>query len=141
MSSEDLGLDATLADHVVKLLGAHGVEANHRDGVVHVGAGDHWVRLSATRESTSSVTRLHVDAAGPDGSVVADSLNGVADNPAAAANDAVLQFCVCDFHVLLAGLWGLLEEDQVDHYTVTTDAGPWDLYVGGWVSRSRRREM
>ena len=136
MSSEDPVLDAKLGDHVVKLLASHGVQATHRDGVVYVGTGDaRWVRLSATRESNPSVTRLDVEAAGPDGSRVVDSLNGFADDPAAAANDAALQFCLCDFHVLLAGLWGLLEEDQVDHYTVTTDAGPWDLYVGGWVSR------
>jgi hypothetical protein len=136
MSSDDLGLDAKLGDHLVTLLGSHGVQANHRDGVVYVGTGDaRWVRLSATRETNRSVIRLDVDAAGPDGSRVVDSLNGLADDPAAAANDAVLQFCVCDFHVLLAGLWGLLEEDQVDHYTVTTDVGPWDLYVGAWVSR------
>ena len=80
MSSEDLGLDATLADHVVTLLGAHGVQANHRDGVVYVGTGDaRWVRLSATRETNPSVTRLDVEAAGPDGSRVVDSLNGFAD--------------------------------------------------------------
>jgi len=136
MSSEDLVPDAMLGDHLVKLLGTHGVQASRRDGVVHVGAGEaRWVRLSATRQEGPSPLRLHVDAAGPDGAVVSDSLNGVAEDPAEAADDAVLQFCLCDFHVLLAGLWGLLEEDQVDHYTVTTDAGPWDLYVGGWVSR------
>jgi len=136
MSSEDHALDAMLGDHLVKLLGTHGVAASRRDDVVHVGAGEaRWVRLSVTREEGPSPIRLHVDAAGPDGAILSDSLNGVGEDPTAAADDAVLQFCLCDFHVLLAGLWGLLEEDQVDHYTVTTDAGPWDLYVGSWVSR------
>jgi hypothetical protein len=125
-----------LGDHLERLLVEHGIPATQQDGVVHVGANEsQWARLTATRETESSPVQLQIDAAGPGGVVVSDSVNGWGSDAEAALGDALLHFCVGDFHVLLAGLWGLLEEDQVDHYVASTENGRWDLYFGAWVSR------
>jgi hypothetical protein len=76
-----------------------------------------------------------VEAAAADGTILLDALNGLGDDVESRINDVLMQFCLADFHVLLAGLWGLLEEDQVDHHEIVTDAGMWDLYLGPWLSR------
>jgi hypothetical protein len=137
MTTQQSALDARLSEHLVKLLLAHGVEAKQQDGQVLVGAGEsRWARLTATREPDASFTRMHIDAAGPDGSIVSDSWSGFGKQPFDAASDAFEHFCLADFHVLLAGLWGLLEQDQVEYFTVTTDGGEWDLYTGAWVWRT-----
>lgn len=135
--TETLGVDSTLGHHLVQLLVDHGVRASQGGGLVRVGADEsRWVRLTAMRDdSSSSAVRLHIDAGGPGGVVLTDSLNGLGADAGVALTDALKHFCLGDFHVLLAGLWGILEEDQVDHFTVSTENGPWDLYFGAWVSR------
>jgi Family of unknown function (DUF6348) len=136
MTTDQTALDAKLSEYLVILLRAHGVEAKQQDGQVLVGAGEsRWARLTATREPGATSTQMHIDAAGPDGSIVSDSWNGLGKDPVVAENDAFERFCLGDFHVLLAGLWGLLEQDQVEHCVVVTDGGEWDLYLGPWVSR------
>ncbi len=136
MDTEALELDASLGSHLVKLLLDHGVQASHDAGLVLVGPDNsRWARLTATRESGSSSLQLHIDAAAPSDAILSDSLNGFGTETGLALGDALQHFCLGDFHVLLAGLWGLLEEDQVDHYTASAENGEWDLYLGAWVSR------
>jgi len=137
MSATEPALDKLLGAHLVKILVAHGVEAEELDGRVVLEPGAlRWARLTATLQPGPAPIQMQIEASGPDGAVVADSWYGLGDDVAVALDNAVQHFCFGDFHVLLAGLWGVLEEDQVDHYTVATDNGEWDLYLGAWVSRA-----
>jgi len=136
MTAEASATDRALADYLAKLLRSHDVAASARGDRVLVDDDEsRWVRLSAAPEPGAPFVRLHVDAAGPGGAVVSDSVTGWRDDVASSTQDALLHFCVGDFHVLLAGLWGVLEEDQVRHHVVSAVDGSWDLYLGSWVSR------
>lgn len=133
----DAPIDTRLGDFLVRVLLDHGVAARQDGEVVRVGDdGSRWVRLLATREGRNArLVRLQVDAEGPGGVVLSDAVVGVGRDAEEASADALQQFCGSDFHVLLAGLWGVLEEDQVEHRVVATEHGSWDVYFGGWVSR------
>jgi len=135
MSAKYPSIDNQLATLLVGLLAGHGVEATQRDELVLVENNEsQWVRLTVTKCGEASI-QMQVMAAGPGGLIVSDSWAGLGNEMNIAVKDAVHYFCVGDFHVLLAALWGLLEEDQVDYHVVATENGRWDLYLGGWVSR------
>lgn len=137
MSVEWRAIDARLSAALLGLLRDHGIDASARGDLVLVADDERrWVRINASDTGDPGAVRLHVSAAGPEGATLVDAWTGIGEDLEAALADGLRHFCAADFHVLLAGLWGLLEEDQVDHRVVDAEGGAWDLYLGAWVSRS-----
>jgi hypothetical protein len=136
MTQRHISLAATSAQHLLRLLDGHKIHARF-DGtnVLVEGDASRWVRFAAELPEHSNVLRLHVDAAGPGNTILSDSLNGFGDDIEQQLSDVLVHFCISDFHVFLAALWGVLEEDQVDYHFVVTDAGAWNLYLGAWFTR------
>lgn len=131
---EGENLAPRLAGYLRDLLHAHDTAASIEGPFVRVTEADLLARFVLLDERPGLV-QLGVEAQVPGGDWLADSWLGVGEDLEVSIPEGLAAFCASDFHVLLAGLWGLLETDQVDHYEEDLPSGRWDVYVGPWVSR------
>lgn len=118
-----------LAPILIELLVGHGVAAELREGVVFVPSTGSWANLWMTGSDGRSA-RMELRASTADGGVVIDRWAAFGADDDAARADGLRSFCSSVFHVALAGLWGVLERDQVEHGVAEVAGATWDVYEG-----------
>lgn len=123
-----------LGPQLVDLLDGHGVRAEMRDDVVWLPDVGQWANLWMTATPEGRFL-MDLRATAPEGGMVADQWVAMGTDVASARQDGLTSFCRCGFHVVLAGLWGVLEPDQVDHEVREVGGATWDLYVGPYFGR------
>lgn len=120
-----IALASTLAD----LLTGHGVAAELREDAVFIPSTGSWANLWMRHTEGQSML-MELRALAPDGSVVVDRWAAFGATEDAARVDGLRSFCMSAFHVVLAGLWGVLERDQVEHEVREVNGAAWDVYEG-----------
>lgn len=128
----DAQFDEALNEGLLGVLRSHGVDARRDGDAVVVGPSALRARLALAPRPVTGGREMTLAAQSPDGVVVTDQWVALGEDANGLYRDGMQAFCTGDFHVLLAGLWGLLETDQVDHVVVDG----WDMYLGGWVGRT-----
>lgn len=123
-----------LNEALVEMLTRHEVEARVARGGVLVGPRRLRAQMYLESAPVAGGRLVGITAESPDGTPVEDHWVAGGADAHATFRDGMQAFSSGDFHVLLAGLWGLLETDKVDHQVV----GDWDLYMGAWVGRASR---
>lgn len=123
-------LNAELAD----LLAAHGSPARVVGDLVELPDAGTWADLRLF-ETGAGRFLMEVRTATPGGPVLVDTWAAWGATRDEARLDGLRAFCQGTFHVLLAAVWGVLENDQTFHEVRTVGGQAWDVYLGPLVNR------
>lgn len=125
--------DRYIVDFLAGLFENHGISCTVEDDWVVPNA--ELPALRAYWYPGESSGRLDVQILVSDGVIIEESFAGVGrDEPG--LRDALVNFTQCCFHVLLAALWGSVEESQVTVEEWTVDEKSCSVYVGNFQTRS-----
>jgi hypothetical protein len=123
-------LNAELAD----LLTGHRVSARVVGDLVELPDAGTWADLRL-HETAPGRFLMEVRTAAPGGPVLVDTWAAWGTSRDEARRDGLRAFCQGTFHVLLAAVWGVLENDQAFHEVRTVHGQDWDVYLGPLVNR------
>lgn len=84
---------------------------------------------------TAGTGRLDVEVVLSDERRLTECFAGIGKSPEEQQQDALQNFIMSSFHVLLAALWGRVDAEQVNVATWTIDGTPWTAYIGGFSRR------
>lgn len=125
--------DFPLLSGLQRTLAAHGVDTELRAGWLHHHPGR--PAITAHLEETSNhegavAVVLSVSFALDDGRLLCEAFAGRGQDPRSAAVDAFDKFCSDSLHVLLAGLFDVVDESQVTVETFEHEGSKWQLIAG-----------
>ena len=128
-------LDLNTPEVLKGLLEAHNLEVETRedwcvpDGVLPA------IRTVWVAGETAGTGRLDVEVVLTDERRLTECFAGIGTSPEEQQKDALQNFLMSSFHVLLAAFWGRVDTDQVDVRKWVIDGTPWTAYVGGFSKR------
>ncbi len=124
-----------LADFLEKILEAHGLPASRSGDRVSV--GESGPALSGVWEpgaDSETAGRLDIEVTLEDGRVIRESFAGIGEE-IDACRDALHNFICGSLHVILAALWGRIDQQQIVVEDWELASGRCRAYIGGFTAR------
>jgi hypothetical protein len=123
-----------LGDILAEIFRGHGIECS-RVQDAWLAPNDELPAIRALWLPGDQVGHLDVQVLLPDGSIIDEAFAGLGDGEQGLA-DALQNFVSSSLHVLLAGLWGIIEEGQLDIEEWQIGDRSYSLYLGNYAIRS-----
>lgn len=129
----------TLQHTLEELLQAHGLPtATYKEWVLVEGKLPGMAASLANRHRLENgySLQLDIEVAFSQEQVIRESFAGAGTSEQEAVGNALEAFCQNSLHVLLAALWGKVDEHQVTIERWDVDAIPWQVFIGNYGLRT-----
>jgi len=128
-------LDLNKPEVLKKLLESHSLNVETREEWCVPNGELPAIRTVWVAGETPNTGRLDVEVVLTDERRLVECFAGMGETIEQQQKDALQNFLVSSFHVLLAAFWGRVEADQVEVRRLTVEGKDWAAYVGGFSQR------
>lgn len=128
-------MDLSKPEVLKKLLESHNLDVETREEWCVPNGELPAIRTVWVPGETANTGRLDVEVVLRDERRLVECFAGMGDTTELQQKDALQNFLVSSFHVLLAAFWGRAEVQDIEVQSLTIEGKQWVAYVGGFSQR------